>query len=33
VDDQSVNGSVSPVGSVAEGQTARQGLERCLGRC
>ena len=33
VDEQSVNGSVSPVGSVAEGQTARQGLEKCLGRC
>jgi hypothetical protein len=33
VDEQCANGSVSPVGSEGEGQTARQGLERCLGRC
>lgn len=33
VDGQCASGSVSPVGSEGEGQTARQGLERCLGRC
>jgi hypothetical protein len=32
VDEQCVNGSVSPVGSEVEG-SARKGLERCLGRC
>jgi hypothetical protein len=32
VDEQCANGSVSPAASEAEG-SARQGLERCLGRC
>jgi hypothetical protein len=32
VDEQCVNGSVSPAASEVEG-SARQGLERCLGRC